>query len=48
MVAKYVDSGFDGEFPEAAERWHDVLDAQAKLFAEQGEGDVVTLGSQAG
>jgi hypothetical protein len=43
MVAGYVDSVFESGSPEAAERWHDVIDAQAKMIAEQGEGDVVHL-----
>jgi hypothetical protein len=41
MVANYVHSVFDGGRPDAAERWHDVIDAEAELIAEQGEGDVV-------
>jgi len=43
MVANYVDSLFGGGFPEAAERWHDLIDAHASSIAEQGEGDVVHL-----
>jgi hypothetical protein len=43
MVANYVHSVFDGGFQQAAERWHDVIDAQARLIADQGEGDVVNL-----
>src|SRR4051794_5002218 len=42
-VADYVDSVFDGGFPAAAERWHDMIDAQSRLIAEQGEGDVTHL-----
>jgi hypothetical protein len=43
MVANYVHSVFDGGFPIAAERWHDVIDAEAQLIAHRGEGDVVHL-----
>jgi hypothetical protein len=43
MVANYVHSVFDGGFPDAAERWHDVIDAEAELIAEHGEGDVVHI-----
>jgi hypothetical protein len=43
MVANYVHSVFDGGHPEAAERWHDVIDAEAQLVAERGEGDVVHI-----
>jgi hypothetical protein len=43
MVANYVCSVFDDGFPDAAERWHDVIDAEAQLVAERGEGDVVHI-----
>jgi hypothetical protein len=43
MVANYVDSVFGRGVPRAAESWHDLIDAQARLIAEQGEGDVVHL-----
>ena len=43
MVARYVSSVFDGGFAKPAERWHDVIDAQARLVADQGEGDVINL-----
>jgi hypothetical protein len=43
MIANYVNSVFDGCFPAAAGRWHDVIDAQARLITEGGEGDVVNL-----
>jgi hypothetical protein len=43
LIASYVDSIFDGGFPRAAGRWHDVIDAQARLMTEGGEGDVVNL-----
>lgn len=43
MVANYVHSIFDGGSPDAAERWHDVIDAEVQLVAENGEGDVVHL-----
>ena len=43
MVANYVDAVFDGGCPRAAGRWHDVIDGEAQLIAEQGEGDVVHL-----
>jgi hypothetical protein len=43
MVANYVHSVFDGGVPEAAERWHDVIDAEAQVIAESGEGDVVHI-----
>jgi hypothetical protein len=43
MVANYVHSVFDGGYPDAAERWHDVIDAEAQLIAERGEGDVVHI-----
>jgi hypothetical protein len=41
MVANYVCSVVDGGFPDAAERWHDVIHAEAQLITERGEGDVV-------
>jgi hypothetical protein len=43
MVANYVHSVFEGQSTDAAERWHDVIDAEARLIAEDGEGDVVHL-----
>jgi hypothetical protein len=43
MVANYVDSVFDGGFPDAAERWHDVIDAESQLIAEHGEGELVHI-----
>ena len=43
MVANYVCSVFDGGRPDAAERWHDVIDGEAQLVAERGEGDVVHI-----
>jgi hypothetical protein len=43
MIANYVNSIFDGCFPAAAGRWHDLIDAQARLIIEGGEGDVVNL-----
>ena len=43
MVANYVHSVFDGGYRDAAERWHDVIDAEAQLIAESGEGDVVHI-----
>ena len=43
MVANYVCSVYDGGFPDAAERWHDVIDGEARLVAERGEGDVVHI-----
>jgi hypothetical protein len=38
-----VHSVFDGGCADAAERWHDVIDAEAQLIAEHGEGDVVHI-----
>jgi hypothetical protein len=43
MVANYVHAVFDGGHPQAAERWHDVIDAEAQLIANEGEGDVVHI-----
>src|SRR5262245_56082635 len=43
MVANYVHSVFDGGYPDAAERWHEVIDAEAHLIAERGEGDVAHI-----
>ena len=43
MVANYVCSVFDGGCPDAAERWHDVIDAEAQVVADRGEGDVVHI-----
>jgi hypothetical protein len=43
MVTNYVHSVFEGGYPDAAERWHDVIDAEAQLIAEGGEGDVVHI-----
>ena len=43
MVANYVHSVFEGGYAHAAERWHDVIDAEAQLIAEHGEGEVVHI-----
>jgi hypothetical protein len=43
MIAGYVHSVFDGGCPQAAERWHEVIEAHRDLVAEQGEGNTINL-----
>ena len=43
MITNYVQAIFDGSFHAAAERWHDVIDAQVELVAGGGQRDVLNL-----
>jgi hypothetical protein len=43
MIASYVHSVFDGGCPQAAERWHEVIEAHKDMIADEGEGDTVNL-----